>query len=139
MFHLKCNNTWYKYCMVYGLCCDGAKWFYSIALSDIATDMIASSRTPSQGEKIQHGCLICLGNEQPSCFSCLIKLGQDLKTFWAAAQYPDQAIIPDPPKNGKYFLFLAVTLSDIRQLTSAYHISQNPDISISFLCRHLVT
>ncbi len=43
-------------------------------------------RTPSLGEKIQHGCLICLGSEQPSCFSCLIILGCNFPKIWATAQ-----------------------------------------------------
>ena len=58
-------------------------------------------RTPSLGEKIQHGCLICLGSEQHFCFSCLIKLGQDLRKCWAAVQNADQAITPNSWKNEK--------------------------------------
>ncbi len=42
--------------------------------------------TPSLGGKIQHGCLICLGSEEPSCFSCLIILGRNFQKPWATAQ-----------------------------------------------------
>ena len=36
--------------------------------------------------KIQHDCLICLGSEQPSCFSCLIILGYKFQKSWATTQ-----------------------------------------------------
>ena len=89
---------------------------------EIQSDM----RTPSLGEKIQHGLLICLGSEQRFWFCCLIKLGWDLSKCWAAAKNADQAITPNSLKNEK-FLFWAVASSDIRQLTSVYH-GQNPKI-----------
>ena len=62
---------------------------------------LAEERSPSLGEKIQHGCQIHLGSEQQSCFCCLIKLGWDLRKFWAAAQDADQAITPNLQKNEK--------------------------------------
>ena len=43
-------------------------------------------RTPSLCEEIQHGCLICLGSEQPSSFSCLIILGHNFPNLCATAQ-----------------------------------------------------
>ena len=67
-------------------------------------------RTPSLVEGIQHGCLICLGSEQHFCFSCLIKLGQDLRKVWAAAQNADQAITLNSPKNKKLLLILGSSI-----------------------------
>ncbi len=46
---------------------------------------IGCQKTPSLGEKIQHGCLSCLGSEQPSCFSCLLILGHNFNKIWATA------------------------------------------------------
>ena len=40
-------------------------------------------KIPSLSEKIQHG---CLNSEQPSCFSCLIILGHNIKKTWATAK-----------------------------------------------------
>ena len=52
----------------------------------------AGLRAPSLCEKIQYGCLNCLGSEQPSCFSCRITLGCNFQKTWATAQNIDQAI-----------------------------------------------
>ncbi len=106
---------------------------------------LTPGRTPSQVEKIQHGCLICLGSEQPSCFSCLIKLGQELRKFWAAVQNADQAMIPNPQKNEK---LLPILGSSIIWYQGAYYCISHrskpwkvflPEHQSVFPHRHLAT
>ena len=50
------------------------------------------TRTPSLGEKIQHGCLMYLCSEHPSCFSCLINLGWTSPKLGRQHKIFDQAI-----------------------------------------------
>ncbi len=45
------------------------------------------TKTPSLCNKIQPGCLMRLGSEQPSCFSCLIILECNFQQNWATAQF----------------------------------------------------
>ena len=37
--------------------------------------------------EIKHGCLICLGSGEASCFSCLIILGHNFLKLWATAKH----------------------------------------------------
>ena len=54
--------------------------------------LLSLTRTPSLGEKIQHGCLICVGSEQPSCFSCLIILDTTFKNLGPQHTIFDQVL-----------------------------------------------
>ena len=65
--------------------CCGMK-FVEDAMMSICTHIHCKRRTPSLGEKIQHGCLMCLGSEQPSCFRCLIILGCNFQKIRATPQ-----------------------------------------------------
>ena len=47
---------------------------------------VTMTEDSSIGEKIQHGCLICLCSEQLSWFSCLIILVCNFEKIWATAQ-----------------------------------------------------